>query len=143
MVHAVDERGDGITEYMIEVLTQRPGGNWYTFTDMFTDVHPYGPDFKFRCFHMRLPRGISSGKIPLRVRINASTGTELMAQQGYESEAKQLSATTEPVELDISDLGDGNGSLFSPFTTTLIEIVSNREPLPFDQQSRILQWLTS
>jgi len=75
------------------------------------------------------------------VRINASTGTELMAYQGYGSEVRQLSATSEPVELDISDLGDGNGSLFYPFTTTLIEIVLNREPLPFDKQSKLLQWL--
>jgi hypothetical protein len=141
VVHAIDERGDGISDYMIEVLTQRPDGTWDDFKDMCTDVHAYGPDSSFRCFHVRLPGGISGGKIPLRVRINASTGTELMAYQGYGSEVRQLSATAEPVELDITNLGDGNGSLFSPFTTTLIEIVLNREPLPFNEQSRILQWL--
>jgi pimeloyl-ACP methyl ester carboxylesterase len=142
VVHAIDERGDGISDYMIEVLSQRPDGTWDDFKDMCTDVHAYGPDSSFRCFHVRLPQGISAGKIPLRVRINASTGTELMAYQGYGSEVRQLSATSEPVELDISDLGAGNGSLFFPFTTTLIEIVLNREPLPFNEQSRILQWLT-
>jgi pimeloyl-ACP methyl ester carboxylesterase len=142
VVHAIDERGDGISDYMIEVLTQRPDHTWDEFKDMYTDVHAYGPDASFRCFHVRLPRGISAGKIPLRVRINASTGTELMAYQGYGSEVRQLSATAEPVELDISDLGDGNGSLFFPFTTTMIEIVLNREPLPFNEQSKILQWLT-
>jgi hypothetical protein len=141
VVHAIDERGDGISDYMIQVLTQQPDGTWAEFKDMSTDVHAYGPDSSFRCFHVRLPRGISAGKIPLRVRINASTGTELMAYQGYGSEVRQLSAMAEPVELDISDLGDGNGSLFFPFTTTLIEIVLNREPLPFNDQSRILQWL--
>ena len=142
VVHAIDERGDGISDYMIQVLTQRPDGTWDEFEDMCTDVHAYGPDSSFRCFHVRLPRGISARKIPLRVRINASTGTELMAYQGYGSEERQLSATAEPVELDISDLGDRNGSLFFPFTATLIEIVLNREPLPFNEQSRILQWLT-
>jgi hypothetical protein len=85
VVHAIDERGDGISDYMIEVLTQRSDGTWYDFEDMCTDVHAYGPDSSFRCFHVRLPRGISAGKIPLRVRINASTGTELMAYQGYGS----------------------------------------------------------
>ncbi len=141
VVHAVDERGDAISDYMIEVLTQRPDGAWGEFKDMYTDVHAYGPDPSFRCFHIRLPLGISAGKIPLRMRINASTGTELLAYQGYGSETRQLSATSEPVELDIGDLGDGNGSLFYPFTTTLIEIVLNREPLPFNDQSRILQFL--
>jgi hypothetical protein len=65
-----------------------------------------------------------------------------MAYQGYGSEERQLSATSEPVELDITDLGEGKGSLFFPFTTTLIEIVLNREPLPFNEQSKLLQWLT-
>jgi hypothetical protein len=120
-----------------------PDGTWDEFPDMYTDVHAYGPDASFRCFHVRLPQGICAGKVPLRVRINASTGTDLMAYQGYGSEVKELSATAEPVEIDISDLGKGNGSLFFPFTTTLIEIVLNREPLPFNQQSRILQWLVS
>jgi hypothetical protein len=141
VVHAVDEHGDGVSDYMIEVLTQGPDGQWTEFKDMYTDVHAYGPDSSFRCFHVRLPRGITVGKLPLRVRINASTGTELMAYQGYGLEEKQLSATAEPVELDIGNLGDGNGSLFCPFTTTLIEIVLNREPLPFDKLSRILYWL--
>jgi hypothetical protein len=143
VVHAIDERGDCISDYMVQVLTQRPDGTWDEFEDMSTDVHAYGPDPSFRCFHIRLPAGISAGRIPLRVRINASTGTALMAYQGYGSEERQLSATAEPVELDISDLGSGNGSLFFPFTTTLIEIVLNREPLPFDKESEILKWLAS
>src|SRR5438105_4350790 len=82
IVHAEDERGDPISDYMIEVLTKE-NGKWAPFKDMYTDVHPYGPDPSFRCFHVRLPRGISAGRVPLRVRINASTGTELMAYQGY------------------------------------------------------------
>jgi hypothetical protein len=90
---------------------------------------------------VRLPKGTTAGKIPLKVRINASTGTELMAYQGYGSEAKQLGATAEPVEIEITDLGKGNGTLFRAFTTTLIEIVLNREPLPLNEVSRILGWL--
>jgi hypothetical protein len=141
VVHAVDERGDGISDYMIEVLTKQPDGTWGEFKEMYTDVHAYGPDSSFRCFHIRLPKGASAGRIPLRVRINASTGTELMAYQGYGSEPRQLGALAEPVELDITDLGSGNGTLFHPFTTTLIEIVLNREPLPLNKLGRILQWL--
>jgi len=140
VVHAKDERGDGISDYMIEVLTQR-NGQWVPFSDMYTDVHAYGPDPSFRCFHVRLPEGTTAGRLPLRARINASTGTELMAYQGYGLEQRQLSATSEPVELDITDLGPGNGTLFFPFTTTLVEIILNREPLPFDQESRILKFL--
>ncbi|MBV9301623.1 MAG: hypothetical protein JOY62_01260 [Acidobacteriaceae bacterium] len=145
VVHARDERGDGVSDYLIEILHQNDDPNdsskWIPFPDMYTDVHAYGADSSFRCFHVRLPKGICSGKLPLRVRIHASTGTELMAYQGYGSEQKELTATSEPVELDISNLTNGTGSLFYPFTTTLIEIVLNREPLPFNEESRILTFL--
>jgi hypothetical protein len=140
VVHAKDERGDGISDYMIEVLTRR-NGEWVPFSDMYTDVHAYGPDPSFRCFHIRLLKGTTTGVLPLRVRFNASTGTELMAYQGYGLVQRQLSATSEPVELDITNLGPGDGTLFFPFTTTLVEIVLNREPLPFDKESRILKFL--
>ena len=90
---------------------------------------------------MRLPVGLCSGNVKLRARINASTGTELLAFQGYGSEAKQLGPTAEPVEIDLEDLGSGNGSMFHPFTTTMIHIVLNREPLPLDKVSRLLTFL--
>jgi hypothetical protein len=140
VVHARDERGDGISDFMIEVLHEQDG-KWVAFEDMYTDVHPFGADASYRCFHVRLPSGMSSGSVRLKARINASTGTELMTYQGYGSDTRQLGATAEPVEIDLEDLGNGNGSLFHPFTTTLIEIILNREPLPLDKVSRILTFL--
>jgi hypothetical protein len=134
VVHARDERGDPITDYMIEVVhDDKP------FKAMSTDVHPYGPDPSFRCFHIHLAKGVSNPALKLRARIHASTGTELMAYQGYNFEEKQLTADSEPIELDL-DLGE-HGSLFFPFTTTLIEIILNREPLPFDKEARILSFI--
>jgi pimeloyl-ACP methyl ester carboxylesterase len=136
VVHARDERGDGVSDYMIEVL-RKEGDSWQPFTEMYVDVHPYGPDPSYRCFQIRLPRGILAGEVPLQVRVHASTGTELMAYQGYGDNAQQLTAESAPVELD---LGAMNKSLFHPFTTTLIEVILNREPLPFNSVSRILQF---
>ena len=143
VVFACDERGDGINDYMIEVLTQQPSGEWVPFHEMSTEVHAYGPDSSYRCFHVRLPVGLSGGGVRLRARINASTGTELLAYQGYGSEAKTLGSRAEPVEIDLDDLGEGNGSMFCPFTTTMIQIVLNREPLPLDKVSRLLTFLDS
>jgi hypothetical protein len=138
VVHARDERGDGVTDYMIEVLTKE-GDTWTPFKEMYTDVHAYGPDPSFRCFHIRLPRGILAGAVPLQVRIHASTGTELMTYQGYGDTEQRLTATSEPVQLDLEAMNKPGSSLFHPFTTTLIEVILNREPLPFDSVSRILQ----
>src|ERR1700745_4056689 len=104
---------------------------------MYVDMHAYGLDPSFRCFHIRLPKGILAGAVPLQVRIHASTGTELMAYQGYGDNVQQLTAESAPVELD---LGAMNKSLFHTFTTTLIEVILNREPLPFNSVSRILQF---
>ena len=144
VVFASDSRGDGVNDYMIEVLTQQEDGEWVPFHEMSTDVHAYGPDSSYRCFHVRLPAGLSSGNVKLRARINASSGTELLAFQGYSSEATtQLGATVEPVEIDLEDLGNGNGTMFYPFTTTLIQIKLNREPLPMDKVSRLLTFLDS
>jgi len=48
-----------------------------------------------------------------------------------------MNETSEPVLLDIPPLGNNGDSLFHPFTTTLIEIILNREPLPLGKATRI------
>ena len=143
VVHARDEHGDAIQDYMIEILVQQPDGTWVLFEEMYTDVHAYGPDPSFRCFHLRLPQGVSAGQVKLRARIHASTGTQLVAYQGYGSQSPPAGPTAEPIELDLDDLGKGNGTLFCPFTTTLLEIILNREPTPLDAVSRLLTFLES
>jgi hypothetical protein len=60
---------------------------------MSTDVHTYGLDPSFRCFHIRLPKGFSRTDAPLCIRFRASTGTELVAYQGYGIGVQQLTAT--------------------------------------------------
>jgi hypothetical protein len=134
VVHATDERGDPVTDYMIEVLK-----DGQVFKPIYTDVHAYGLDQSYRCFHIHLPKGITSPDLKLTARIHASTGTDLMTYQGYSPAQQQLTAESQPVELELN-LGS-KGSLFFPFTTTLIEIVLNREPRPLDKIGRILTWI--
>ena len=138
VVHARDEWGDGITDYVLEVFKEE-NGKPVRFEEMYTDVHPYGEDRSFRCFHIHLPQGITTPSAKLTVRINASTGTELMAYRAFGGGMQELGvgATQAPVEIDITTIGD-KGTLFFPFTTTMIEILLNREPLPFTGESRIL-----
>jgi hypothetical protein len=130
VVRARDQHGDGIEDYMIEILAQKPDGGWKLFEEMYTDVHAYCPDRSYRCFHLRLPAGVCSGQVKLRARIHALTGTDLVAYHGYSSDPRVVCPTAAPIELDLNELGEGNGSLFRPFTTTLIEIVFKREPMP-------------
>jgi hypothetical protein len=143
VVHARDERGDPVTDYLIDVLRQDDKGNWAPFAEMYTDVHAYRADPSFRCFHIRLPNGISEQKVPLQIRVSASTGTALMTYQGYGSSdvGKTMTATAGPVIINVNGIGDA--SLFYPFTTTLVEIVINREPYPLDKVSDIFKFLES
>ena len=140
VVHVRDERGDPVTDYMVDVLRQQNGA-WTTFEEMYTDVHAYAADPSFRCFHIRLPKGITQSKQPLQIRITASTGTALMAYQGYSTDdgAQTMTATAGPVTIQVNGLGDA--SLFFPFTTTLVEFVINREPSPLDKVSDIFKFL--
>jgi hypothetical protein len=52
-----------------------------------------------------------------------------------------MTVTAQPVEIDLSGLGENNASLFHPFTTTLVEIILNREPSPLNQVSEIFKFL--
>jgi hypothetical protein len=92
---------------------------------------------------MRLPQGICGGNIPLHLRIHASTGTELMAYQGYGTDdvETKMGPQAGPVEIDLSGFGSNNDSLFHPFTTTMVEIVLNREPSPLNAVSQIFTFL--
>jgi hypothetical protein len=140
VVHARDERGDPVTDYLVDVLRQEEG-KWVEFAEMYTDVHAYGADASFRCFHIRLPKGIAASGTPLQIRITASTGTALMAYQGYGSDedAKTMTATAGPVIVQVNGLGDS--TLFYPFTTTLVELILNREPFPLNDVSDIFRFL--
>lgn len=143
VVRARDERGDPVTDYIIDVLRKDESGEFAAFTEMYTDVHAYRTDQSFRCFHIRLPKGVCAEKMPLQIRVTASTGTAMMAYQGYGSDetGKTMTAIAGPVTIDVNGLGDA--SLFYPFTTTLVEIVLNREPFPLDKVSDIFKFLQS
>ena len=135
VVHAVDNHGTPITDYSIEILAKSADGKSEVSLSSFeADVHPYAADNSFRCFHVRLD-GLAEklqGK-RLAVRIIANTGTKLVGYQGYCAGKAQDASPEVGIELDLSSY-DGsntnNPTLFYPYTTTLIEIILNRVPLP-------------
>jgi len=135
VVRARDNHGSPIIDYSIEIIARAADGTETSISEFEKDVHPFAADNSFRCFHVKLDelKGKIEGK-RLIARIIAKSGTQLVGYQGYGSNiAEGASPDFGPVDLDISDFDGskpGSFSLFFPFTTTLIEIVLNREPMP-------------
>jgi len=151
VIHAIDERGDPITDYLLDVLHPGENGEDVPFDQMYTDVHAYRADPSYRCMHLRLTQDLLDSEAQLKIRVHASSGTALIGYQGYKDpqsvlpapivapgEGQQMTATTNPITLDVKDLGNGNASLFHPFTTTLIELRISREPIPLETVSPVL-----
>jgi len=142
--HLIDEYGNSVPDYVVDLFSDDPTGLGADDLDAITikafdlDVHAYGPDKAYRCFHVSLPKGILiNGVGTLWLRLTASSGTDLIAYQGY-APGKTTITEASPVLLDISKYGEPPHSLFAPFTTTLVEIIVNREPVPFNKQSKLL-----
>ncbi len=141
VVRAVDERGDPIDDYNLKLVVK--GANrespLYAFA---ADVHAYSTDPSLRCFHVNLtklkPTELLSGRKELHARIMASAGSGLVGYQGYAEQQSVLGS----FELNISRLmGDVKVTFFYPFTTTLVEIRINREPLPLTGTNKVLWFL--
>jgi hypothetical protein len=144
LIHVVDEYGEPVPDYVVDLFRRDPTGlqgqdmQAAEVEEFDLDVHPYQADQSYRCFHVRIPPNASrDGFGELWMRLSASSGTELIAYQGYTPGSTTITEES-PVILDVSHLDGGKESLFWPFTTTLVEIKLNREPLPFQGQTKLM-----
>ena len=142
IVHAVDARGDPITDYNLQLF--RADGIDTQIEEFDADVDAYGADPSYRCFHVDVASLLSQGGpavMGLTLRIVASSGTIYVAYLGYDPEAQ-----TEPGSWDASLSFDGAKvagiDLFRPYTTTLIRLYLERQVLPIapGQPAMLLTW---
>jgi pimeloyl-ACP methyl ester carboxylesterase len=143
IIHAVDERGDPITDYNLQ-LFRTDGGGEEQITQFDAEVDVYSGDASYRCFHVDVadlvpqPGRASPG---LTVRIIASSGTPYVGYIGHCYEEQ-----TEPGSWDASLHFDGlmldQIAFFRPYTTTLIRLYIERQVLPPDPTvpSILLTW---
>ena len=112
--------------------------------DFDLSVHVYGADPSLRCFHVNLTR-LKRARLPnLWLRVIASSGSTLVGYHGLGSERLLDSADRRDSgakwdgELDLSELvGNAEVKFFFPFTTTLVELRLNREPLPLSGKNEV------
>lgn len=143
VVRMLDERGDPVSDYFLEFFTLDAAGKEAILENVTEDAHAYEADKSFRCFHVNLDKLQPEKLTSLWLRVVAESGTEMVCYTGFDdSGAQPVSKLADPWrgQLRISDeaLGSHPGfKLFYPFTTTLVEIVVNREPnvgMPRDER---------
>ncbi len=130
VVRALDERGDPITDYNIQMFEKK--NDPATQVDTFDDhVDVYGNDASYRCFLVDL--NTVAGRATLWLSIMAESGSQWVDYKGHDADptievGPETSRKSWDAWLDLSGLlGTGDGFL-SPFTTTLVELYIDREP---------------
>ena len=144
IVRAVDERGDAIPDYNIQLFTRDARGIVRDLREFDQSVHVYGGDRSLRCFHVNLTRLKRARLSNLWLRVIASSGSQLVGYHGFGSEHglefadRRASGAKWDGELDLSELvGKAEVKFFFPFTTTLVELRLNREPLPLSGRNEV------
>jgi hypothetical protein len=146
VVHAIDERGDGINDFYIEIGTVA-NGKFKVFSEFEVDVHPFKDDPSYRCFHVDLDKLGKQAAADLRMRVVAETGSELVGYIGFQAEGIPLGSVDgkesifdAAVEVS-APLEKQKVEFFYPFTTTLLEVHLDREPLPVEGVNRVFKFL--
>lgn len=142
VVRAMDERGDPITDFFVQMHTSMDDEG--EALDFDFNPHTYAADKSLRCFHVNLTelrKFIKDNKIEkLYLRVIASSGSTLVGYHGISSERMTPDGSMmvddknrkwdARIELPLK-FNKGETTLFYPFTTTLVELALNRDPMPF------------
>lgn len=150
VTHLVDERGDPITDYYVE-LFHEVGGKAVEIEDFDLEAHAYRDDESYRCFHVDLDKLRPEKRSRLWLRLIATSGSALVAYHGYGSERMTPRGDMKDDEavwdamIDLSEHlvragATQTSDFFVPFTTTLVKMKMNREPMPFklDEANKVL-----
>ena len=144
VIRVVDERGDPISDWNMQLCRKQTGSN---LTDFDLDVHVYERDKSLRCFHVDLDKLQPEKLEALFMKLIATTGTELVCYHGKGSERLTSAGRKNPngkwdAQIDLTPyLRTEKFKFFFPFTTTLMEIQLNREPMPLGGRNNVF-WLS-
>ncbi|MBW7452637.1 esterase/lipase family protein [Paenibacillus sepulcri] len=143
VIRAVDERGDPINDYYIRLEGSRENEEEQELQAFDMDVHIYSNDPSLRSFHVNLSELKVETLKSLQLRIIASSGTAMVTYRGYVGGASAIPDLIDEdgnwqASLKLSSLlKDSRVNFFHPYTTTLVEIRLNREPLPLTGPNKV------
>ena len=133
IIHAVDERGDPITDYNLQLF--RGDGAEAQITQFDAEVDVYSSDASYRCFHVDVADLVSQQGRPspgLTVRIIASSGTPYVGYIGHGYE-EQIEPGSWDASLHFEGAALDQIAFFRPYTTTLIRLYLERQVFPPDR----------
>jgi hypothetical protein len=130
VVRLVDERRDPIHDWYLEVGARDDAGAFRSL-DFDVHVHKYANDTSLRCFHVELARVRDVMQGELTIRLLASSGTPLLRYVGLGGHPERSQEDEDAWDAEVRVPAQVDGvTFFHPYTTTLVEIMLNREPLP-------------
>jgi hypothetical protein len=137
VVRVVDERGDPVPDWYLEVGAME-GDAFEPLRSFGFDVHPFTGDTSYRAFHADLTELAEQQQgRALKLRLTAPSGTQLVAYHGFGSQTytpegseREDENAVWDAQIDLTPHLPEGTRLFRPYTTTLVEIRLNREPLP-------------
>jgi len=151
VIHMVDDHGDGVSDFNFQLFIgddpSQSDNPSYPSVPLIADS--FSVDTSYRCFYIRISPEMlnlnADGKPPKKMWIEliASSGSTLIHYEAYNGDDPNApqSLTIDkpgvpPVKFDITALAQG-ATLLYPYTTTLIEVFVEREPMPLGQVSTI------
>ncbi|MEG4319677.1 MULTISPECIES: hypothetical protein [unclassified Microcoleus] len=141
IIRVVDERLDPVTDWNVQLSMKkdRDGKEVWLYENSDLQVHTYARDKSLRCFHLNLSKLNLESISELCMKLIVSSGTSLVAYYGYgsgkitvEGELQESDGRWD-AKLKLDHLLQAEVKFFCPFTTTLIEIRLNREPMPINR----------
>jgi len=155
VVRTVDDHGDGVTDYNVQLFIgedlEQSDDPDFRPIPLIADT--YSGDGSYRCFYIRLSKDMLALNTPegekkkMWIELIASSGSKLIEYEAYTGQAGDPQPLTidheggKPVKLDITRLAQGTQTLLYPYTTTLLELFVEREPMPLGQVSEIFNFL--
>ena len=157
VMHVKDDHGDGVTDYNVQLFVGNDlnQSDDPSYSPVPLIVDSYSGDSSYRCFYVRLSEDMMKvGTVghldKVWLELIASSGTSYLEYEAYSnidpvdtsSGATRLTTmlgATNRVKLDLTELGN-DAKLFYPYTTTLIEIVLEREPTPLADVSSLFSF---
>jgi hypothetical protein len=130
IIHAVDERGDPITDYNLQLFRGDEAEAQIAEFDAEVDV--YSSDPSYRCFHVDVADLLpQQGRVSpgLTVRIIASSGTPYVGYIGHGYE-EQIEPGSWDASLHFEGAALDQIAFFRPYTTTLIRLYLERQVFP-------------